>query len=136
MHKSARKRHNNSALSDPSFTFNTTCTKKFHPPLDLLGLIEQDAPDGTSSEQYKAWEELLTQAYPDVQSSGQMGLRSRLVVASSALVILSIIWSISLVIATIVFEPLYPKWTIFLDVIDALMMIAASVMWSTLCICL
>jgi hypothetical protein len=122
--------YNNSALTDPSFTFTTTCTKKLHPPLDLLGLIEQDVPNGASSGQYKDWEQLLTLAYPDVQSSSQLGLRSRLVVASSALTILSIIWSIALVVATILFKPLYPKWSIFLDVIDALMMIGASAMWS------
>jgi hypothetical protein len=122
--------YNNSALTDPSITYTTTCTKKLHPPLDLLGLIEQDVPNGASSDQYKDWERLLTQAYPDVQSSNQMGLRSRLVVASSALTILSIIWSISLVVATILFKPLYPKWSVFLDVIDALMMIGASAMWS------
>jgi hypothetical protein len=122
--------YNNSALSDPSFKFNTTCTKKFHPPLDLLGLIAQDVPGGVSSKQYKNWEDLLTQAYPNIQSSSQMRLRSRLVVASSALVVLSVIWAISLIIATIVFKPLYPKWTIFLNVTDALMMIATSAMWS------
>jgi hypothetical protein len=61
-----------------------------------------------------------------------MGLRARLVVASSALTILSIIWSISLAVASILFKPLYPKWSVFLDVIDALMMIGASAMWSVI----
>jgi len=122
---------NSTYLSSPSVTFKTECQPQLHPPLDLLYFISQDVRDGISSSQYKNWENLLNEAVPGIQDNAVTAARrARLLVASSILLILSIIWSLALIIATAWIERMYPRWSLSLDVLDALLVITASVMWT------
>ncbi|KAJ6546881.1 hypothetical protein B0H19DRAFT_1162863 [Mycena capillaripes] len=122
---------NTSDLSSSPITYRVACTPQLHPTVDLLRQIAADIPEGTSSAQYKNWEALLNAAVPGFQGdSSAVSTRGRLAIASSALLILSIVWSILVVLATIFHEPMYPRGSICFDIVDALFVIAASAMWT------
>ncbi|KAJ7431035.1 hypothetical protein B0H11DRAFT_2132474 [Mycena galericulata] len=122
---------NSTDISSPSVTFHTECKRQLHPPLDLLRLIAQDLPNGTAGSQYQNWENLLNTAVPGFQDeTSKVSTRAHLLIASSALLILSIIWTFALVVATIFIERIYPHWTVFLDILDALFVLGAAAMWT------
>jgi hypothetical protein len=124
--------YNTSDISDPSFGYVTRCTRQLHPPLDLLRLIEEDIPDGAASDQYNDWVRLLNQTDGAniLSDSHAAAVRARLVVASSALLILSVITSIALAVATLLIKWFYPYISLYCDIFDALLMIVASAMWT------
>jgi len=122
---------NSTDVSSPSVTFRTECKRQLHPPLDLLHLIGQDLPNGTAGSQYQNWENLLNKAVPGFQDkTSKVSTRAHLLIASSALLILSIIWTFTLVVATIFIERMYPCRTVVLDIIDALFVLGAAAMWT------
>ncbi|KAJ6453529.1 hypothetical protein C8R45DRAFT_945068 [Mycena sanguinolenta] len=111
---------NSTDLSSPSVTFQTECKRQLHPPLDLLHLIAQDLPNGTAGSQYQNWENLLNKAVPGFQDKTSKVLtRAHLLIASSTLLILSIIWTFALVVATIFIETMYPYRTVLLDILES-----------------
>jgi len=122
---------NSTAVSSPSVTYRTECKRQLHPPLDLLHLIAQDLPNGTAASQYQNWENLLNKAVPGFQdNTSKVSKRAHLLIASSALLILSIIWTFALVIATIFNESMYPHCTVALDILDAILVLGAAGMWT------
>ncbi|KAJ7204714.1 hypothetical protein GGX14DRAFT_398064 [Mycena pura] len=122
---------NSTDVSSPSVTFQTECKRQLHPPLDLLHLIAQDLPNGTAGSQYQNWENLLNKAVPGFQDkTSKVSTRAHLLVASSALLILSIIWTFTLIVATIFIDRMYPHCTVVLDILDALLVLGAAAMWT------
>ncbi|KAF8143836.1 hypothetical protein K438DRAFT_1993485 [Mycena galopus ATCC 62051] len=121
---------NSTDVSSPSVTFRTECNRQLHPPLDLLHLIAQDLPNGTIGSQYQNWENLLNKVVPGFDETSKVSTRAHLLIASSALLILSIIWTFALVVATIFIERMYPHRTVVLDIIDALFVLGAAAMWT------
>ncbi|KAJ7061103.1 hypothetical protein C8F01DRAFT_1288315 [Mycena amicta] len=124
---------NSTDVGSPSVTYRTECKRQLHPPLDLLHLIAQDLPNGTASSQYQNWENLFTKTLPGFQnamSNSKLQTHVHLLVASSALLVLSLIWTFALVVATIFIEWMYPHYTVPLDILDALFVLAAAAMWT------
>lgn len=124
------RQYSSSDISNPIIT--TNCTRQLHPRFDLLALIEQDIPNASTDAQFKNWQLLLNDVSPNFESDNGP-VNARLTKAASALAITSVIWVVFTIILTLLVPRMYPRGAILLDIIDAAMMISASIMLTVVC---
>lgn len=107
-------------------TGETKCRYHFPQVPSLLEAVREDS--GSSSIQDN-WTQLLT--HTKISNVEKNTLYRRFVTAAAGLLITSIFFAFGIITFTL-FRPEHLKLSIFLDIVDAIMAIAAAIMWSNI----
>jgi len=103
------------------------CIRRFPQQFNLLSVIQADIQDQNSPD-YIMWTQILSTG--NMISNQEYWNGSTKVAA--VLLILSIFWAVATITLMFAVEPLYP-WTIaILDMLDAILMLTAAALWTTI----
>lgn len=107
-------------------TDETRCKHRFPHVPSLLDAILEDSESPAVSD---SWTRFLTSTH--ISTADQVSLWRRYVTAAAGLLVTSILWAFATIAFTLLL-PKYLKYSVFLEVADAIMVITAAIMWTTI----
>lgn len=106
-------------------TGETKCQRHFPQVPSLLAAVLEDSGSASVND---SWTQLLTPT--STSSVDKTKIWKRYVTAAAGLLITSILWASGTIIFTLSFKPTQLKYSICLDIVDAIMAITAAIMWA------